>query len=95
LTRQVKPGVGEQRGRNREAECQGMRNANAAISPECGSQLDESRVPAFARRITSQRNFAGCDSGYRRRLLESIGNVPPAELETMYYHFTGQLPMAV
>lgn len=29
-----------------------------------------------------------------RRLLEPIGNVPPAELEAAYYHSTGQLPMA-
>jgi len=29
-----------------------------------------------------------------RRLLESIGNVPPVELETSYYASTGQLPMA-
>ena len=29
-----------------------------------------------------------------RRLLEPIGNVPPAELETAYYHSSGQLPMA-
>jgi transposase InsO family protein len=29
-----------------------------------------------------------------RRLLESIGNVPPAELETSYYQSTGQLLMA-
>lgn len=29
-----------------------------------------------------------------RRLLESIGNVPPAELEVSYYQSTGQLPMA-
>lgn len=29
-----------------------------------------------------------------RRLLEPIGNVPPAELEASYYHSTGQLPMA-
>jgi len=29
-----------------------------------------------------------------RRLLEPIGNVPPAERETMYYQLTGQLPMA-
>jgi putative transposase len=29
-----------------------------------------------------------------RRLLEPIGNVPPAELETSYYESTGQLPMA-
>ena len=28
------------------------------------------------------------------RLLEPIGNVPPAELETSYYHSTSQLPMA-
>jgi len=28
-----------------------------------------------------------------RRLLESIGNVPPAEFEASYYHSTGQLPM--
>ena len=29
-----------------------------------------------------------------RRVLEPIGNVPPAELEAAYYHSTGQLPMA-
>lgn len=29
-----------------------------------------------------------------RRLLEPIGNVPPAELESSYYQSTGQLPMA-
>jgi len=29
-----------------------------------------------------------------RRLLESIGNVPPAELESSYYQSTSQLPMA-
>ena len=29
-----------------------------------------------------------------RRLLESIGNVPPAELEAAYHQSTGQLPMA-
>jgi len=29
-----------------------------------------------------------------RRLLEPIGNVPPAELEASYYVSTGQLPMA-
>jgi transposase InsO family protein len=29
-----------------------------------------------------------------RRLLELIGNVPPAELETSYYHSMSQLPMA-
>jgi putative transposase len=29
-----------------------------------------------------------------RRLLEPIGNVPPAELETSYYESTSQLPMA-
>jgi putative transposase len=29
-----------------------------------------------------------------RRLLESIGNVPPAEHEATYYQSTGQLPMA-
>ena len=29
-----------------------------------------------------------------RRLLEPIGNIPPAELEAAYYHSTGQLPMA-
>lgn len=29
-----------------------------------------------------------------RRLLEPIGNVPPAEFEASYYHSTGQLPMA-
>ena len=29
-----------------------------------------------------------------RRLLEPIGNVPPAELEATYYHATSQLPMA-
>jgi len=29
-----------------------------------------------------------------RRLLEPIGNVPPAELEASYYHSMGQLPMA-
>ena len=29
-----------------------------------------------------------------RRLLEPIGNVPPAELEASYYHSTSQLPMA-
>ena len=28
-----------------------------------------------------------------RRLLEPIGNVPPAEFETTYYHSTSQLPM--
>jgi len=28
-----------------------------------------------------------------RRLLEPIGNVPPAEFEASYYHSTGQLPM--
>lgn len=30
----------------------------------------------------------------QRRLLEPIGNVPPAELEASYYESTGQLPMA-
>ena len=30
-----------------------------------------------------------------RRLLEPIGNMPPAELEASYYHSTSQLPMAV
>ena len=29
-----------------------------------------------------------------RRLLEPIGNVPPAEFEATYYHSTSQLPMA-
>src|SRR5512147_2117602 len=29
-----------------------------------------------------------------RRLLEPIGNVPPAELEASYYQSTGQLPLA-
>ncbi len=29
-----------------------------------------------------------------RRLLEPVGNVPPAELEASYYQSTGQLPMA-
>jgi putative transposase len=29
-----------------------------------------------------------------RRLLEPIGNVPPAEFEATYHHSTGQLPMA-
>ena len=29
-----------------------------------------------------------------RRLLEPIGNVPPAELEASYYRSTGQMPMA-
>jgi putative transposase len=29
-----------------------------------------------------------------RRLLEPVGNIPPAELETSYYHSTRQLPMA-
>jgi transposase InsO family protein len=29
-----------------------------------------------------------------RRLLEPIGNVPPAELEASYYHSTSQMPMA-
>jgi transposase InsO family protein len=29
-----------------------------------------------------------------RRLLEPIGNVPPAEFETTYYHSTSHLPMA-
>jgi transposase InsO family protein len=29
-----------------------------------------------------------------RRLLEPIGNVPPAELEAPYYQSTSQLPMA-
>lgn len=29
-----------------------------------------------------------------RRLLEPIGNVPPAELEASYYHSTSQLLMA-
>jgi transposase InsO family protein len=29
-----------------------------------------------------------------RRLLEPIGNIPPAERETAYYHSTSQLPMA-
>ena len=29
-----------------------------------------------------------------RRLLEPIGNIPPAELEASYYHSTSQLPMA-
>jgi transposase InsO family protein len=29
-----------------------------------------------------------------RRLLEPIGNVPPAEREVLYYQSTGQLPMA-
>jgi transposase InsO family protein len=28
-----------------------------------------------------------------RRLLEPIGNVPPAELEAPYYHSTSQFPM--
>jgi putative transposase len=30
----------------------------------------------------------------QRRLLEPIGNIPPAELEATYYHSTGQMPMA-
>jgi len=30
-----------------------------------------------------------------RRLLEPIGNMPPAELEASYYHSTSQLPMAI
>jgi len=30
----------------------------------------------------------------QRRLLEPIGNMPPAELEASYYHSTGQVPMA-
>ena len=30
-----------------------------------------------------------------RRLLEPIGNMPPAELESSYYHSTSQLPMAI
>ena len=29
-----------------------------------------------------------------RRLLEPIGNVPPAELEAAYYYSTTQMPMA-
>jgi len=29
-----------------------------------------------------------------RRLLEPIGNVRPVELEAVYYHSTGQLPLA-
>ena len=29
-----------------------------------------------------------------RRLLEPIGNVPPAEFESSYYQSTSQLPMA-
>ena len=29
-----------------------------------------------------------------RRLLEPIGNIPPAEFEASYYHSTSQLPMA-
>jgi len=29
-----------------------------------------------------------------RRLLEPIGNVPPAELEASYHQSTSQLPMA-
>jgi putative transposase len=29
-----------------------------------------------------------------RRILEPIGNIPPAELEASYYQCTGQLPMA-
>ena len=29
-----------------------------------------------------------------RRLLEPLGNVPPAELEVSYYQSTGQLPIA-
>jgi putative transposase len=29
-----------------------------------------------------------------RRLLEPIGNLPPAELETSYYQSTSHLPMA-
>ncbi len=29
-----------------------------------------------------------------RRLLEPIGNVPPAELEAAYYHSTSQMPLA-
>jgi putative transposase len=29
-----------------------------------------------------------------RRLLEPIGNIPPAELEASYYHSTSQMPMA-
>ena len=29
-----------------------------------------------------------------RRLLEPIGNIPPAELETTYHQSMGQLPMA-
>ena len=29
-----------------------------------------------------------------RRLLEPIGNIPPAELEASYYQSTSQLPMA-
>ena len=29
-----------------------------------------------------------------RRLLEPIGNIPPAELEAAYYHSTGQLQIA-
>jgi putative transposase len=29
-----------------------------------------------------------------RRLLEPIGNMPPAELETLYYHSMCQLPKA-
>jgi len=29
-----------------------------------------------------------------RRLLEPIGNMPPAELEASYYHSTSLLPMA-
>jgi transposase InsO family protein len=34
------------------------------------------------------------DGFNNRRLLEPIGYVPPAELETSYYHSAGQLPMA-
>ena len=30
----------------------------------------------------------------QRRLLEPIGNIPPAELEAAYYHSTGQMPAA-
>jgi len=29
-----------------------------------------------------------------RRLLEPIGNIPPAEAETQYYAMLAQLPMA-
>jgi putative transposase len=36
----------------------------------------------------------GVDWFNHRRLLEPIGNVPPAEFEATYYHSTSKLPMA-